>query len=313
MELTAKTFSELTPRELYEILKSRAEIFIIEQNINYNDMDDVDYESLHCFFTENGAVTAYLRAYRIDDDTVKVGRVLTLRHGHGLGRELLEKSIPAIAKRMTCKKIHIDAQKHAVGFDGARAFGGVGMKNSKASTYLRLFITFLKIGAFTFGGGYAMIPLIQRETVEKREWITSDDIFEIVAIAESTPGPVAINAATFVGYRICGFFGALMSTLGVVLPSFLIILAISFVLREFESIKVVQYAFSGIRAGVLALIVKAVWSMYKQCPKNACAYAVMLAAFMLTAFFDVDVLAVIIGCALFGLASSVIASKGQKR
>ncbi len=116
MELTAKTFSELTPRELYEILKSRAEIFIIEQNINYNDMDDVDYESLHCFFTENGAVTAYLRAYRIDDDTVKVGRVLTLRHGHGLGRELLEKSIPAIAKRMTCKKIHIDAQKHAVRF-----------------------------------------------------------------------------------------------------------------------------------------------------------------------------------------------------
>ena len=116
MELTAKTFSELTPRELYEILKSRAEIFIIEQNINYNDMDDVDYESLHCFFTENGAVTAYLRAYRIDEDTVKAGRVLTRRHGHGLGRELLEKSIPAIAKRIACKKIHIDAQKHAVGF-----------------------------------------------------------------------------------------------------------------------------------------------------------------------------------------------------
>lgn len=187
------------------------------------------------------------------------------------------------------------------------------MKNSKTSTCLCLFITFLKIGAFTFGGGYAMIPLIQRETVEKREWITSDDILEIVAIAESTPGPVAINAATFVGYRICGFFGALMSTLGVVLPSFLIILAISFVLREFESVKIVQYAFSGIRAGVLALIVKAVWSMYKQCNKNACAYVVMVAAFMLTAFFDVDVLAVIIGCALFGLASSVIASKGQKR
>ncbi|MBO5928737.1 MAG: chromate transporter, partial [Clostridia bacterium] len=79
----------------------------------------------------------------------------------------------------------------------------------------KLFLTFLKIGAFTFGGGYAMIPLIQRDIVEKNHWLTDDDILEIIAIAESTPGPIAINSATFVGYRVAGFFGAMFSTLGV--------------------------------------------------------------------------------------------------
>ena len=133
----------------------------------------------------------------------------------------------------------------------------------KRSRALTLFLTFFKIGAFTFGGGYAMLPLIQREIVEKRKWITNDDILEVVAIAESTPGPIAVNSATFVGYRTGGFSGALLATLGVVLPSFAVILAISFVLREFESLKAVQYAFSGIRAGVLALVLKALWSMYK--------------------------------------------------
>ncbi len=131
---------------------------------------------------------------------------------------------------------------------------------NRNKTLLEIFLTFLRIGAFTFGGGYAMIPLIQKETVEKHGWISDRDILEIVAIAESTPGPIAVNSATFVGYRVCGFTGALCATLGVVLPSFLVITAIAFVLREFQSMKVVQYAFFGIRAGVLALILKALWS-----------------------------------------------------
>ena len=166
---------------------------------------------------------------------------------------------------------------------------------------LALFLTFLKIGAFTFGGGYAMIPLIQREVVEKNKWITNDDVLEIVAIAESTPGPIAINSATFVGYRTCGFLGALCATIGVVLPSFVVILAISFVLREFESLKAVQYAFAGIRAGVLALILKALWAMYRESAKNALSYILMAAAFVLVAFLGTDVLPVIIGCAAAGL------------
>ena len=172
-----------------------------------------------------------------------------------------------------------------------------------------LFCTFLKIGGFTFGGGYAMIPLIQKETVENKGWITDDDILEIIAIAESTPGPIAINSATFVGYRTAGFWGAFAATFGVVLPSFVIILAISFVLRQFQEIKAIRYAFNGIRAGVLALLFKALWSMYKKAPKNWVSYVVMAAAFVLTAFLNVNVLYVIIGCAAFGLVTSLFLKK----
>ena len=177
---------------------------------------------------------------------------------------------------------------------------------------LILFITFFKIGAFTFGGGYAMIPLIQREVVENKKWITDDDILEIIAIAESTPGPIAINSATFVGFRVCGFWGSFFATLGVVLPSFIIILAISFVLNEFQHLTAVQYAFQGIRAGVLALLMKALWTMYKKCPKNLVSYIVMAAAFILTAILDAPVLLVIIGCAVFGLISSIIIARRSK-
>ena len=99
---------------------------------------------------------------------------------------------------------------------------------------LDLFLTFMKIGAFTFGGGYAMIPLIQREVCDNKQWLNDDDILEVVAIAESTPGPVAINAATFVGSRTAGTLGAVCATLGVVLPSFLIISLISFILKAFQ-------------------------------------------------------------------------------
>ncbi len=173
----------------------------------------------------------------------------------------------------------------------------------------KLFCTFFKIGGFTFGGGYAMIPLIQKETVEKQGWITDEDILEIIAIAESTPGPIAINSATFVGYRTAGFWGAFAATLGVVLPSFVIILAISFVLRQFQQLKAVQYAFNGIRAGVLALLFKALWSMYQKAPKNWASYVVMASAFVLTAFLKVNVLYVIVGCAVFGLVTSLLAKK----
>ena len=182
------------------------------------------------------------------------------------------------------------------------------MKASKKRLW-QLFLTFLKIGGFTFGGGYAMIPLIQKETVENKGWITDEDILEIIAIAESTPGPIAINAATFVGYRTAGFWGAVCATIGVVLPSFLIILGISYVLREFQEIKAVQYAFNGIRAGVLALLFKALWTMYKKSPKSWVSYVVMAGAFVATAFLKINVLYVIIGCAVFGIVTSLFAKK----
>lgn len=185
-------------------------------------------------------------------------------------------------------------------------------KEKKKRNLWTLFATFFRIGAFTFGGGYAMIPLIQKEMVENKKWISDEDILEMVAIAESTPGPIAINTATFVGYRVGGFWGALCATFGVVLPSFAIISVIAFFLRQFQEYKGVQYAFWGIRAGVLALILKALWSMYKSAPKGWVSYVVMAAAFILVAIFDINILFVIIGCALFGLITSIIAARRAK-
>ena len=183
----------------------------------------------------------------------------------------------------------------------------------KASLLWQVFLTFFKIGAFTFGGGYAMVPLIQREASEKHGWVSDEDILDIVAIAESTPGPIAINSATFVGYRACGVLGSVCATLGVVLPSFLIILAISGILREFQENVYVQYAFRGIRCGVLALILKAMWGMYKKCKKNIPAYIVMVAAFVLVAFVKVPVFWVIAGCAVFGVVTFYAMEKEGKK
>lgn len=176
--------------------------------------------------------------------------------------------------------------------------------------HFQLFWTFLKIGAFTFGGGYAMISLIQKEIVENKKWVTDDDILDIIAIAESTPGPIAINAATFVGFRVAGFWGSFFSTIGMVLPSFAIILLLSGLLNEFSDIKTVQYAFFGIRAAVLALILKAMVTMYKKSPKGIVGYTVMALSFTATAFLNVNVLVVIVACAVFGLIASFVA-KGR--
>ena len=118
MKVVAKTFFELTTSELYEILKARSAIFILEQSIHYQDLDDVDYQSYHFFIEENKKVIAYLRAYYVDDTkkVVKLGRVLTREHGKGIGRQLLEQSIPLIKEKMRVDKITIDAQKQALGF-----------------------------------------------------------------------------------------------------------------------------------------------------------------------------------------------------
>lgn len=176
-----------------------------------------------------------------------------------------------------------------------------------------LFLTFFKIGLFTFGGGYAMIPLIQREVCTNKKWLKEQELTDIVAIAESTPGPIAVNAATFVGFRTGGLTGACIATLGVVLPSFLTISLISFALNAFQDNKAVQYAFMGIRAAVLALILKALWMMFRSAKKNPFSYFIMGAALILTAFLKTDAVFVIIGCGLFGLIWSLRNRKEQSR
>lgn len=168
----------------------------------------------------------------------------------------------------------------------------------------QLFRAFFRIGAFTFGGGYAMIPLIQREVAERRRWVSEGDILDVVAIAESTPGPIAINAATFIGYKVAGNLGALCATLGVVLPSFCIIAAISFALEAFQHLRAVRYAFWGIRAGVLALILKALRSLYRQCKKDWFSYGVMTLAFAAVVLMKASAIAVILVCGALGIAVS---------
>lgn len=133
---------------------------------------------------------------------------------------------------------------------------------------LDLFLTFAKIGAFTFGGGYAMISVIEGTCVEKKQWITHDDMMNITVIAESTPGPVAINCATFVGYKKKGFIGALVATLGVVLPSFLIIFLIAKVLDNFLEYRWIAAAFKGIKLAVGVLIFDVGIKMIKQLGKK---------------------------------------------
>lgn len=177
---------------------------------------------------------------------------------------------------------------------------------------LRLFGIFFKIGAFTFGGGYAMIPLIQYETAEKRDLIAREEIADIVAIAESTPGPIAVNSATFIGYRAAGVLGAAAATLGVALPSLAIILCIAFFLRRVMDYRVVRYAFFGIRAGVLALIVKAVVSFWRSADHNVFSWCVMVAAFLWAAILDWSVIALIALCGLAGFIFRFVQRKRGK-
>lgn len=182
----------------------------------------------------------------------------------------------------------------------------------KLKLCLQLLLSFMKIGVVTFGGGYAMIPIIENETSKKRKWISGEDLLDVVAISESTPGPIAICAASFIGFKTAGVLGAFFATLGVVLPSFVIIYIISLLLSNFAQLDIVKYAFTGIRAGVLALIIKAVVSMFKKAPKNTLAYIIMALSFMLVVIFSTNVLAIILSSAVIGIVASIIERKRGK-
>ncbi|MBQ8717822.1 MAG: chromate transporter [Clostridia bacterium] len=153
--------------------------------------------------------------------------------------------------------------------------------------HLQLFLTMLKIGLFTFGGGYAMIALLENEFVAKRKWIEKDEFLDMVAIAESTPGPIAINAATYIGYKMIGVIGSLLATVAVCIPSFVIIYAISLFFDAFLSLTLVSYAFKGIQLCVIWLILSAGLKMLRQMKKTPfnivilCAVIVCMVAFSL--------------------------------
>ena len=141
---------------------------------------------------------------------------------------------------------------------------------------LELFFTFAKIGLFTFGGGYAMIAMIENNCVERKKWITHDEMMNVTVIAESTPGPIAINCATFVGYKQAGFLGSLIATIGMVLPSFLVIFLISMFLDNFLEITIIAHAFKGIKIAVGVLILDAAVTMIKKMHKKVLPKAIMI-------------------------------------
>lgn len=155
------------------------------------------------------------------------------------------------------------------------------MQKSKNNTsILSLFFTMLKIGLFTFGGGYGMIALLENELVQKKGWITKDEFLDMVAIAESTPGPIAINSATYIGYKVAKFWGAFFATLAVCIPSFVIIFCISLFLNAFLSIKVVSYAFSGVQVCVTFLILTAGIKMIKDVKKDVISIVITCTIFL---------------------------------
>ena len=134
--------------------------------------------------------------------------------------------------------------------------------------FVDLFLTFAKIGLFTFGGGYAMIAMIENHCVEAKKWITHDEMMNITVIAESTPGPIAINCATFTGYKKAGFTGALVATLGMIVPSFIVIYLISMFLDNFLELTIIANAFKGIKIAVGILILDAAFTMIKKMHKK---------------------------------------------
>ena len=156
----------------------------------------------------------------------------------------------------------------------------------KRDGILRLFLIMLKIGLFTFGGGYAMIALLQDEFVSRRQWLEKDEFLDLTAIAESTPGPIAINAATYIGYQRQGFLGATVATVGIALPSFTIIFLISLFFDAFLSLSYVQYAFRGIQVCVIYLILSAGLKMLHSMKKNAFNLTVLISTVSVMILFS---------------------------
>ncbi len=152
--------------------------------------------------------------------------------------------------------------------------------------YLQLFLTFAQVGVCTFGGGLAMLPILQREVVEKRGWATSEELADYYAIGQCTPGIIAVNTATFVGAKRKGTLGGIVATLGMVFPSIVIITLIAAFLQNFADIPAVQHAFNGVRACVVALIASSVLKLGKTTVKNVFSVCIFVAVLALSVFSD---------------------------
>ncbi|HHV47169.1 MAG TPA: chromate transporter [Tissierellia bacterium] len=166
---------------------------------------------------------------------------------------------------------------------------------------LDLFKTFFKIGAFTIGGGYAMIPIIQEEIVDKKNWVSEEDFMDIIAISQGSPGPIAVNVSIFIGYKLKGVKGALTCMLGTILPSFLIILLVATVFFRFRNNPVISQAFMGIRPAIVALIASAVYKMAKKSHLKGIRLLIAIATSLVIVFTDISPIYLIIIAGLFAI------------
>lgn len=174
-----------------------------------------------------------------------------------------------------------------------------------------LFGTFSKIGAMTFGGGYAMLPILQREIVEDRHWATDEELMDYYAVGQCTPGIIAVNTATFIGQKFAGVPGGIVATLGVVFPSLVIILAIASVLTHFADVPAVQHAFAGIRVCVCVLVFNAVLKLWKGAVKDKAGLCIFAAVFLLSVFLDLSPVVFVIIAAAAGILLTQMGVRGK--
>ncbi len=178
--------------------------------------------------------------------------------------------------------------------------------------YLDLYLTFTKIGAFTFGGGYAMLPMVQKEVVEKRKWATDEEVMDYYAVGQCTPGVIFVNTATFIGYKRKGVLGGIIATLGVVTPSILIISMIASILQNFAEIEIVQHALHGIRIAVCVLIFNATLKLMKSGIKDWFGIVLFALSFIATYFSWLPTIFIVIISAFAGISAKSIQKKGEK-
>ena len=176
---------------------------------------------------------------------------------------------------------------------------------------LNLFLTFARIGVMTFGGGYAMIPILEREIVEKHGWASSEQLMDYYAVGQCTPGVIAVNTATFVGYSVAGVPGGIAATLGIVFPSLVIISVIAGILTSFADIPAVKSAFAGIRVCVCVLIFNAVVKLWKGAVPDKAALALCLCVFVLSVFLDISPIVFVVICAAAGILFTRLGVRGK--
>ncbi|MDY6044739.1 MAG: chromate transporter [Peptoniphilus sp.] len=169
------------------------------------------------------------------------------------------------------------------------------------NVYLELFLTFFKIGLFTFGGGYAMLPLLERELVDQRGWVSKEEILDYYAIGQATPGIIAINTSTFCGYKKAGNLGGIIASLGFLTPSIIIITTIANFLTAFSHVTYIQYAFAGIRVAVCALVLNTVIDLVKKNADTAIKLVVFVLTFVAIAFLNASPVIMVIAVGVFGI------------